>query len=94
MLNDCTRYENILTNVFHVISYDNEDNKWSLTRCEVSKISILLLVTRCQCILNRFLIDENDLGELVCLLLSGVIRNELPNYVFLVGVELFFTISS
>ncbi|XP_022932524.1 protein MON2 homolog isoform X1 [Cucurbita moschata] len=59
----CSRFSLIcLQKLFSLSSYDNEDDKWSSTRCEVSKISILLLVMRCQCILSRFLIDENDLG--------------------------------
>ena len=48
------------------LSYSKETNHWNLTRSEVSKISIMMLVTRCEYILNRFLTDENDLGA--CLL--------------------------
>ncbi|XP_008450757.2 uncharacterized protein LOC103492245 isoform X2 [Cucumis melo] len=60
----CSRFSlTCLQKLFSLSSFDNEDDKWSSTRCEVSKISILLLVTRCQSILNRFLIDENYLGE-------------------------------
>lgn len=89
LLTSCFR--SYRTNIFHVISYNNEDDKWSSTRYEVSKISILLLVTRCQSILNRFLIDENYLGAQSCLLLSGATKNDSP-FMFLVSVELFFTI--
>ncbi|CAK7340899.1 unnamed protein product [Dovyalis caffra] len=40
-----------------------EASDWNMTRCEVSKISIVVLLTRCEYIFQRFLIDENDLGE-------------------------------
>ncbi|XP_038879345.1 protein MON2 homolog isoform X2 [Benincasa hispida] len=60
----CSRFSlTCLHKLFSLSSYDNGDDKWSSTRCEVSKISILLLMTRCQSILNRFPIDENYLGE-------------------------------
>ena len=48
------------------LSYSKETDNWNLTRSEVSKISIMMLMTRCEDILNRFLADENDLGT--CLL--------------------------
>ncbi|XP_022155395.1 protein MON2 homolog isoform X2 [Momordica charantia] len=60
----CSRFSlTCLQKLFSLSSYYNEDDKWSSTRLEVSKISILLLMTRCQCILNRFLIDENGIGD-------------------------------
>lgn len=43
-------------------SYEEKTDNWSLERSEVSKISIMVLMTRCEYILKRFLIDENDLG--------------------------------
>lgn len=64
-------------------SYEEKANDWSLERSEVSKISITVLMTRCEYILKRFLTDENDLGAyylrvdkayhctLVCALLSS-----------------------
>ncbi|KAH9754348.1 ARM repeat superfamily protein [Citrus sinensis] len=52
-----------LHKLFSLSSSDNEASKWNLTRAEVSKISITVLMGRCEYILNRFLIDENDLGE-------------------------------
>ncbi|KAI4301884.1 hypothetical protein L6164_035121 [Bauhinia variegata] len=42
--------------------YSNEDG-WNMTRSEVSKISIRILMTRCEYILSRFLMDENESGE-------------------------------
>lgn len=43
-------------------SYEEKTNSWSLERSEVSKISIMILMARCEFILNRFLIDEGDSG--------------------------------
>lgn len=37
-------------------------NDWNMTRYEVSKISIIILITRCEYSFKRFLIDEKDLG--------------------------------
>lgn len=45
-------------------SFDDEASNWNLTRAEVSKISITVLMSRCEYILNRFLHDENDMGML------------------------------
>ncbi|XP_055807466.1 uncharacterized protein LOC129876149 isoform X2 [Solanum dulcamara] len=37
--------------------------KWNSTRCEVSNISIKILISRCEFILERYLMDESKLGE-------------------------------
>lgn len=60
----CSKFSlTCLHKLFSLSSSDNEAGKWNLTRAEVSKISITVLMGRCEYILNRFLIDENDLGE-------------------------------
>lgn len=43
-------------------SYNYEASDWNSTQSEVSKISIMILMTRCEYILKKFLTDENDLG--------------------------------
>ncbi|KAK4596244.1 hypothetical protein RGQ29_014332 [Quercus rubra] len=64
MPSHCSRFSlTCLQKLFTLSSYSKETNHWNLTRSEVSKISIMMLVTRCEYILNRFLTDENDLGE-------------------------------
>ena len=45
-----------------VFSYSSEDN-WHSKRSEVSKVSILVLMKRCESIFKQFLTDENDLGN-------------------------------
>ncbi|XP_006347403.1 protein MON2 homolog isoform X2 [Solanum tuberosum] len=37
--------------------------EWNSTRCEVSNISIKILISRCEFILERYLMDESKLGE-------------------------------
>lgn len=39
-----------------------ETENWHPTRAEVSRISITTLMERCEFILSRFLIDENNVG--------------------------------
>ncbi|MQM19579.1 hypothetical protein Taro_052586, partial [Colocasia esculenta] len=51
-----------LQKLFSLASYNSTD-VWHSTRSEVSKISITFLMSRCSCILNQFLMDENDLGD-------------------------------
>ncbi|XP_019452228.1 PREDICTED: protein MON2 homolog isoform X2 [Lupinus angustifolius] len=59
----CTRFSlTCLQKLFSLSSYSNEVS-WNVTRSEVSKISITVLMTRCEYILSRFLIDENGLGD-------------------------------
>ncbi|XP_010256047.1 PREDICTED: protein MON2 homolog isoform X2 [Nelumbo nucifera] len=60
----CSRFSlTCLQKLFSLCSYNSQANDWNSQRSEVSKISIIVLVGRCQYILDRFLIDENDLGE-------------------------------
>ncbi|KAM7273445.1 hypothetical protein ACFE04_028109 [Oxalis oulophora] len=60
----CSRFSlSCLQKLFSLSSADDEASDWNSTRCEVSKISIMLLISRCENILNRYLHDENDLGE-------------------------------
>ncbi|XP_024026387.1 protein MON2 homolog [Morus notabilis] len=60
----CSRFSlRCLQKLFSLSSYEEKTDNWSLERSEVSKISIMVLMTRCEYILKRFLIDENDLGE-------------------------------
>ncbi|KAK7356012.1 hypothetical protein VNO80_15278 [Phaseolus coccineus] len=59
----CSRFSlTCLQKLFSLSSYSKEDN-WNMTRSEVSKISITMLMTRCEYILGRFLTDENGLGD-------------------------------
>ncbi|KAK7391924.1 hypothetical protein VNO78_20348 [Psophocarpus tetragonolobus] len=59
----CSRFSlTCLQKLFSLSSYSNEVN-WNRTRTEVSKISITVLITRCEYILSRFLTDENGLGD-------------------------------
>ncbi|XP_014513361.1 protein MON2 homolog isoform X1 [Vigna radiata var. radiata] len=59
----CSRFSlTCLQKLFSLSSYSNEVN-WNVTRSEVSKISITMLMTRCEYILGRFLADENGLGD-------------------------------
>ncbi|PON73920.1 Armadillo-type fold containing protein [Parasponia andersonii] len=60
----CCRFSlTCLQKLFSLSSYEKKADTWSVERCEVSKISILILITRCKYILKRFPIDENILGE-------------------------------
>lgn len=47
-----------------------EIENWHSTRAEVSRISITTLMERCEFILSRFLIDENNLGRGVHFLMN------------------------
>ncbi|XP_058754253.1 uncharacterized protein LOC131627411 isoform X2 [Vicia villosa] len=59
----CSRFSlTCLQKLFSLSSYSNEIN-WNMTRTEVSKISIMVLMNRCEYILSRFLTDEKGLGE-------------------------------
>ncbi|KAL8528032.1 hypothetical protein ACS0TY_005737 [Phlomoides rotata] len=62
MPSHCSRFSlTCLQKLFCLSSYENGD--WNLARSEVSKISIMTLMSRCDFILRKFLSDENDLGE-------------------------------
>ncbi|KAK7269248.1 hypothetical protein RIF29_21968 [Crotalaria pallida] len=59
----CSRFSlTCLQKLFSLSSFSNEVN-WNVTRSEVSKISITVLMTRCEYILSRFLTDEKGLGD-------------------------------
>ena len=45
-----------------LLSYNNESNVWNQTRTEISKISVVILMTRCEYILKKYLSDEKELG--------------------------------
>lgn len=59
----CSRFSLACLRTLFSLSSCDETSDWNMTRCEVSKISIVVLLTRCEDIFKRFLIDENDLGE-------------------------------
>ncbi|KAL6998603.1 hypothetical protein U1Q18_050281, partial [Sarracenia purpurea var. burkii] len=64
MPSHCSRFSlSCLQKLFSLSSYNNEVSGRKPTRSEVSKISIMILLMRCEYILKKFLIDENDLGE-------------------------------
>ncbi|KAL0890802.1 hypothetical protein Bca101_014785 [Brassica carinata] len=58
----CSRFSlTCLQKLFSLSSSETET--WHSTRAEVSRISITTLMERCEFILSRFLIDENNLGN-------------------------------
>lgn len=60
----CSRFSlTCLHKLFSLSSYNNESNNWNQTRSEISKISVMILMTRCEYILKKFLSDEKELGE-------------------------------
>ncbi|KFK26462.1 hypothetical protein AALP_AA8G252200 [Arabis alpina] len=60
----CSRFSlTCLQKLFSLSSFSSETENWHSTRAEVSKISIVTLMDRCEFILSRFLIDENNLGN-------------------------------
>ncbi|XP_031477870.1 uncharacterized protein LOC116248950 isoform X2 [Nymphaea colorata] len=60
----CSRFSlACLQKIFSACSYEQGD-EWSSSRFEVSKVAAMIIIGRCEFILERFLIDENDLGEL------------------------------
>ncbi|XP_042986113.1 protein MON2 homolog isoform X8 [Carya illinoinensis] len=64
MPSHCSRFSlTCLQKLFTLSSYCKETDDWNLARSEVSKISIMTLMDRCQYILNRFLVDEVELGD-------------------------------
>ncbi|KAJ4955381.1 hypothetical protein NE237_012164 [Protea cynaroides] len=52
-----------LQKLFSLCNCTCEVDQWNSTRSDVGKIAIMVLISRCEYILKRFLIDENDLGE-------------------------------
>ncbi|KAL2456123.1 ARM repeat superfamily protein [Forsythia ovata] len=62
MPSHCSRFSlTCLQKLFSLSSYGTSD--WNLTRSEVSKISIMIVMSRCEFILKKFMADEKDLGE-------------------------------
>ncbi|KAJ9561791.1 hypothetical protein OSB04_006951 [Centaurea solstitialis] len=60
----CSRFSlTCLHKLFSLSSYNNESHIWNQTRTEISKISVMILMTRCEYILKKFLSDEKELGE-------------------------------
>ncbi|XP_020876863.1 protein MON2 homolog isoform X2 [Arabidopsis lyrata subsp. lyrata] len=60
----CSRFSlTCLQKLFSLSSFSSETENWHSTRAEVSKISNTTLMARCEFILSRFLIDENNLGN-------------------------------
>ncbi|XP_072952390.1 uncharacterized protein [Typha angustifolia] len=59
----CSRFSlSCLQMIFSLCSFTSTDSCYP-TRSEVSKVSIVILMRRCEIILNQFLTDENVLGE-------------------------------
>ncbi|WOG82786.1 hypothetical protein DCAR_0101954 [Daucus carota subsp. sativus] len=52
-----------LHKLFTLSSFNYEATEWNATSSEVSKISVMILMMRCEYIVKRFLADEIDLGE-------------------------------
>ncbi|XVF06259.1 hypothetical protein REPUB_Repub06bG0032300 [Reevesia pubescens] len=60
----CSRFSlKCLQTLFSLSSFNDEGGNWCLLRSKVSKIVIMVLMTRCECILNRFLVDEKQVGD-------------------------------
>lgn len=64
MPSHCSRFSlTCLQKLFLLCSFSHGTGEGTSTRCEVSNISIKLLMTRCEFILGRFLMDGSRLGE-------------------------------
>ncbi|KAE8729705.1 Cysteine synthase D1 isoform 1 [Hibiscus syriacus] len=60
----CSRFSlKCLQALFSLCSFSDEGGSWNSTRSEVSKLVIMVLMMRCECILNRFLADEKEIGD-------------------------------
>ncbi|KAL5702278.1 hypothetical protein ACHQM5_027513 [Ranunculus cassubicifolius] len=74
----CSRFSlTCLQKLFSLCSYNYEGNDWNSTRSKVSQISIIVLLSRSEYIINKFLVDENDSGTR----LLPSVRIEEVNYV-------------
>ncbi|CAL9055746.1 unnamed protein product [Musa banksii] len=63
MPSHCSRFSlSCLQTIFSLCSFTCEDS-WHQTRSEVSKLTVTILLRRCETILDKFLTDENSLGE-------------------------------
>ncbi|CAN6439754.1 unnamed protein product [Victoria cruziana] len=59
----CSRFSlACLQKIFSACSYE-QGEEWSSSRFEVGKVAAKIIIGRCEFILERFLIDENDLVE-------------------------------
>ncbi|XP_020274026.1 protein MON2 homolog isoform X2 [Asparagus officinalis] len=59
----CSRFSlSCLQMLFSLCSFTSKES-WSPSRTEVSKVSLPILMKRCESILDQFLRDENHLGE-------------------------------
>lgn len=52
-----------LQKLFALISYNGEAENWGSTKCEISRVAIMVLMDRCEYIFNSLLTDEEKLGE-------------------------------
>ncbi|XP_056845937.1 uncharacterized protein LOC108812514 isoform X3 [Raphanus sativus] len=60
----CSRFSlKCLQKLFSLSSFSSETENWHTTRAEVSRISIITLMERCESILSKFLSDENNLDN-------------------------------
>ncbi|KAF5192862.1 Mon2-like protein [Thalictrum thalictroides] len=60
----CSRFSlTCLQKLFSLCSYTCEANDWNSTRSNVSQISIMVLLSRCEYIIDKFLVDKNDSDE-------------------------------
>ncbi|KAJ8475568.1 hypothetical protein OPV22_019295 [Ensete ventricosum] len=63
MPSHCSRFSlSCLQTIFSLCSFTCEDS-WHETRSEVSKVTVAILLRRCETILEKFLTDENSIGE-------------------------------
>lgn len=59
----CSRFSLCcLQKIISLCRYNTEED-WHKTRLEICKISMPILMNRCECIINQFISDEKDLGE-------------------------------
>ncbi|KAF5791184.1 putative mon2, dimerization and cyclophilin-binding domain, guanine nucleotide exchange factor [Helianthus annuus] len=59
----CSRFSLTCLHKLFSLSCYNESNNWNPTRSQVSKISVMILMARCEYILKKYLTDEKELGE-------------------------------
>lgn len=63
MPSHCSRFSLCCLQMLFSLCRFTGKESWSPMRTEVSKVSLPILMKRCEFILNQFLKDENDLGE-------------------------------
>ncbi|CAI9102822.1 OLC1v1001167C1 [Oldenlandia corymbosa var. corymbosa] len=60
----CSRFSlACLQKLFSLSNYTRGSADWNPFRSDLSKVSIVILLSRCEFILKKFLTDENDLGD-------------------------------